>query len=51
MTYFPDGRTLKWRFTWTFAPDGKSVSVKGEYETNGTWWISYEGKGTKNQEK
>jgi hypothetical protein len=50
-TYYPDGRTKQWRFTWTFGPDGKSVSVKEEDDKDGTWWTAYEGKGVKSPGK
>lgn len=50
-TYYPDGRVKKWRFTWTFSADGKSVSVKEEDEQDGKWWTAYEGQGVKSPVK
>ncbi len=45
--YFPDGTIKKFRTTYNFNPDGKSLSLKGETEQDGKWWTSFEGKGVK----
>jgi hypothetical protein len=50
-TYFPDGKVKKWRYTWNFGPDSKSLEVKGEDDRDGTWWTSFEGKGVRGPEK
>jgi hypothetical protein len=46
-SYFPDGRFQRYRNTWNFSPDWKSLSVKVENEKDGTWWTSVEGKGVR----
>jgi len=51
MSYFPDGNVYKWRTTWNFGPDWKSLSVKQENDKDGTWWTSFEAKGVRNPEK
>ena len=45
--YFPDGRVRHYRNTWTFSPDRKALSVKGENEKDGTWWTTFEAKGVR----
>ncbi len=49
-THFPDGKVQRWRNTWNFGAGGKSLSVKCEYEKDGTWQTSFEGKGVKGSE-
>jgi hypothetical protein len=48
-TYSLDGKTTKWRNAWNFSPDLMSASGKGETETDGKWWTSFEVKGTKSK--
>ena len=43
--YRLDGKPSKIRVTWNFSPDRKSLSVKREDEKDGTWWMSFQGKG------
>jgi len=50
-TYLPTGKVLKWRNTWSFSADGKSLSVKVESEKDGRWWTSFEGKAVRGPEK
>jgi hypothetical protein len=50
-THLPDGKVLRWRNTWNFSADGKSLSVKGENEKDGTWWTRLEAKGVKDRRK
>jgi len=49
--YYPNGRVQHYRNTWTFSPDGKSLSVKGENETDGKWWPQFEAKGDRSPDK
>jgi hypothetical protein len=50
-TYLPDGKVQRWRNTWNFSADRKSLWVKGENEKDGTWRTSFEGKGVRGLEK
>jgi hypothetical protein len=43
----PDGKTTRWRNTWTVSPDGMSVSGKEEREQDGTWWTAFTVHGTR----
>ena len=43
----PDGKTTRWRNTWSISPDRMSVSGKSEKEQDGTWWTAFTVKGIK----
>jgi hypothetical protein len=50
-TFYPDGRVQRYRYTWNFSSDGKSLSLKGENETAGKWWSQFEAKGIRGPKK
>ena len=49
--YYPNGKVVIIRNTFNFSEDWMSFVVKGENLTDNTWWIAFEGKGTKNIKK
>ena len=50
-SFSPDGKAVKFRHAWNFAPDFMSVTGKEEIEQDGKWWTSFEVKGVKTQAK
>jgi len=49
--YYPNGELVIIRNTFNFSEDWMSFVAKGENLTDNTWWIAFEGKGTKNIKK
>ena len=49
--FTPDGKAIKFRRPWNFAPDFMSVSGKQENELDGAKWTAFEVKGVKTQAK
>jgi hypothetical protein len=50
-TYYPNGKVEVSRWTWNFSDDWMSFDVKGESLKDNNWWKSFEGKGTKSNNK
>jgi hypothetical protein len=49
--YYPNGKVVIIRNTFNFNEDWMSFVAKGENLTDNTWWIAFEGEGTKNIKK